>query len=154
MKEEVNYRVLKRRSFLIFLLSWLVLLLFTSCSKQKAKPNILLVTIDTLRRDHPGIYGYPRETSPFIDHLAKNGVMFRHVITPIAITAASHASILTSLHPLTHLCIKNGSPLPQKVQTIAEVLRKNGYYTIKTKSSTIENHFIDVLNFILTREKN
>lgn len=124
--------MLKRRSFLIFLLSWLVLLLFTSCSKQKTKPNILLVTIDTLRRDHLGIYGYPRNTSPFIDHLAKNGVMFKHVITPIALTAGSHASILTSLHPLTHQCIKNGSPLSKKVQTIAEVLQKNGYYTMGT----------------------
>jgi hypothetical protein len=125
-------KMLKRRSFLILVLSWLVPLLFTSCSTQKAKPNILLVTIDTLRRDHLGIYGYPRETSPFIDHLAKNGVMFRHVITPIAITAGSHASILTSLHPLTHQCIKNGSPIPKTVQTIAEVLQKNGYYTIGT----------------------
>lgn len=58
--------------------------------------------------------------------------MFRNVITPIAMTSGSHASILTSLHPLTHQCIKNGSPLPQSVQTIAEVLRKNGYYTIGT----------------------
>jgi len=124
--------MLKRRVFLIFLLSWLVLLLFTSCSKQKAKPNILLVTIDTLRRDHLGIYGYPRNTSPFIDHLAKNGVMFKHAITPIAVTAGSHASILTSLHPLTHRCIKNGSPISHKVQTIAEVLQKNGYYTMGT----------------------
>lgn len=122
--------MIKRRLFLIFLLSWLVLLLFASCSKQKVKPNILLVTIDTLRRDHLGIYGYPRETSPFIDHLAREGIMFRHVITPIALTAGSHASILTSLHPLTHQCIKNGGPLPAKVQTIAEVLQKNGYYTI------------------------
>jgi predicted AlkP superfamily pyrophosphatase or phosphodiesterase len=124
--------MIKRKTFLIFLLPWIVLLLFTSCSKQKAKPNILLVTIDTLRRDHLGIYGYPRQTSPFIDQLAKNGVMFRHVMTPIALTAGSHASILTSLHPLTHRCIKNGSPLPKKVQTIAEVLQKNGYYTIGT----------------------
>ena len=124
--------MIKRRYFLIFLLSWLVLLLFTSCSKQKVKPDILLVTIDTLRRDHLGVYGYPRETSPFIDHLAKEGVMFRRVITPIALTAGSHASILTSLHPLTHRCIKNGSPLPGKVQTIAEVLQKSGYYTIGT----------------------
>jgi predicted AlkP superfamily pyrophosphatase or phosphodiesterase len=110
----------------------MVLLLFASCSKQKTKPNILLVTIDTLRRDHLGIYGYPRDTSPFIDRLAKNGVMFKHVITPIAITAGSHASILTSLHPLTHRCIKNGSPLPKKVRTIAEVLRQDGYYTMGT----------------------
>ena len=134
--------MIKQRLFLIFLLSWLILLLFTSCSQQKTKPNILLVTIDTLRRDHLGIYGYPRETSPFIDHLAKEGVMFRHVITPIALTASSHASILTSLHPLSHRCIKNGSPLSKKVQTIAEVLQENGYYTM----GTVGVNFLSKLN--------
>jgi arylsulfatase A-like enzyme len=105
-------------------------MLFFSCAGEKAKPHILLITIDTLRRDHLGIYGYQRETSPFIDQLARDGVMFRNVITPIPLTAASHASILTSLHPLTHHVTLNGVTLDHKVQTIAEVLKENGYYTI------------------------
>ncbi len=103
-----------------------------SCSRTKAKPSILLVTIDTLRRDHVGIYGYPRQTSPFIDELAKEGTMFKNVITPIPVTDGSHASILTSLHPLTHKVIINGTILSGSVQTIAEVLKTNGYYTIGT----------------------
>lgn len=126
-----------------FLLIFLLVIL-APCSKQKEKPNILLVTIDTLRRDHLGIYGYPRQTSPFIDHLARNGLMFTHVITPIAVTAGSHGSILTSLHPLTHHCIKNGSRLPKGIQTIAEVLQEDGYYTIGTTAVNFlsgENHF-------------
>ncbi len=118
-------------------------LLFFSCGGEKVKPHILLITIDTLRRDHVGAYGYYRETSPFIDRLAKEGVMFRNVITPIPLTVPSHASILTSLHPLTHYALSNGSTLNDKVQTMAEVLKKHGYYTIGT-----------VAVGILRREKN
>jgi len=116
----------------LFVLS--VLLFFSSCGekKLKPKPHILLITIDTLRRDHLGVYGYPRDTSPFIDRLAREGVMFRNVVTPIPLTAPSHASILTSLHPLTHHVTLNGEKLDHRVQTIAEVLKENGYYTIGT----------------------
>lgn len=117
-----------KNRFLILLL--LLVSIFSSCSKEKVKPNILLITIDTLRRDHLGAYGYPRETSPFIDQLAREGLMFKHVITPIPLTAGNHSSILTSLHPLTHNVIMNGSKLNDEVQTIAEVLKKNGYYSI------------------------
>ena len=105
----------------------------SSCGKGKdVKPNILLITIDTLRRDHLGVYGYPRETSPFMDRLAREGMMFKHVITPLPSTAPSHASILTSLHPLTHGLSSNAAPLTDKAQTIAEVLKQGGYYTIGT----------------------
>ncbi|MFC2155902.1 sulfatase [Acidobacteriota bacterium] len=89
-----------------------------------------MITIDTLRRDHLGCYGYFRKTSPFIDKLAQKGVKFEHVITPITATSGSHASILTSLHPVTHNVTNNGDILNRKVQTMAEVLQQNGYYTI------------------------
>jgi arylsulfatase A-like enzyme len=110
-----------------------LVLMFPWCGGEKeGKPNILLITIDTLRRDHLGVYGYPRETSPFIDRLAKKGVMFKHAITPIPVTAPSHASILTSLHPLTHGVTTNAADLTRNVQTAAEIFKKNGYYTIGT----------------------
>jgi arylsulfatase A-like enzyme len=115
----------------VSILLTVVVLFFSSCGTGKnSKPNILLITIDTLRRDHLGVYGYERDTSPFIDKLAKEGVMFKNVVTPQPQTSGSHASILTSLHPLTHNLVFNGLPLDDNVQTIAEVLRKNGYYTI------------------------
>jgi len=111
----------------------IMMLILPFCGKGKdVKPNILLITIDTLRRDHLGVYGYPRETSPFMDRLAQEGMMFKHAITPIPSTAPSHASILTSLHPLTHGSTGNAAPLTDKAQTIAEVLKQNGYYTIGT----------------------
>ncbi len=114
---------------------WMVLLLmfilfFPSCGKRGIKPDIILITIDTLRRDHLGAYGYPRQTSPFIDSLAKKGVIFKKVVTPIPATSGSHASILTSLHPLTHQVTANALPLSSNVRTIAEVMKANGYYTI------------------------
>jgi arylsulfatase A-like enzyme len=109
----------------------LMLSLLPSCGGgKKIKPHILLITIDTLRRDHVGIYGYPRNTSPYLDELAREGLRFKHVITPIPLTAPSHASILTSLHPITHQLTFNGGQLNSEVQTLAEALKKNGYYTI------------------------
>ncbi|MCU0288621.1 MAG: sulfatase-like hydrolase/transferase [Acidobacteria bacterium] len=109
-----------------------MLILTLSACKKVDKPNILLITIDTLRRDHLGCYGYSLDTSPFIDQLAKNGVVFKNTITPIPLTDGSHATILTSLHPLTHQVIRNATSLKDKVETIAEILKKNGYYTIGT----------------------
>lgn len=115
-----------------FLLILCMLLLALPACKKNTKPTILLITIDTLRRDHLGFYGYPLETSPFIDQLAKNGTVFKNVITPLPLTDGSHATILTSLHPLTHQVIRNATRLKDNVETIAEVLKKNGYYTIGT----------------------
>jgi hypothetical protein len=108
----------------------LVPLLFYSCSRDKVKPDILLITIDTLRWDRLGCYGYPLDTTPFIDQLAKEGVVFKHAVTPIPITDASHASILTSLHPVTHQLLRNASELNPGFETTPEVLKENGYYTI------------------------
>lgn len=115
-----------------FLAFCILVLLLPGCTKKQARPNILLITIDTLRSDHLGCYGYPLDTSPFIDSLAKQGVVFKNVVTPLPLTDGSHATILTSLHPLAHQVIRNATSLKDKVETIAEVLKKNGYYTIGT----------------------
>lgn len=122
-----------------------IIVAFSGCGKKPGKQNvILLVTIDTLRKDHLGCYGYPRETSPFIDSLAGKGVVFQNAITPLPLTDASHASILTSQHPLVHGVLLNSTRLTKKVETIAEVMRKNGYYTIGTVSVS---HLSKVYNF-------
>jgi hypothetical protein len=98
---------------------FLILIVGSGCTGKVKKPDILLITIDTLRRDRLGCYGYPGETSPFIDRLAAGGLVFKNVITPIPLTDGSHASILTSQHPLVHQVIRNASPLNPKLQTIA-----------------------------------
>jgi arylsulfatase A-like enzyme len=128
-------RIVKNKSSFILsvqlvLLVLLVLFSFFSCGRDKVKPDILLITIDTLRWDRLGCYGYPLDTSPFIDQLAKEGVIFKHAATPFPLTDPSHASILTSLHPLTHQVMGNSIRLNSRVETTAEVLKENGYYTI------------------------
>jgi arylsulfatase A-like enzyme len=137
-------KTMKKSAMKLLAALFAALLLLPACSGEKEKPNILLITIDTLRRDHLGVYGYPRKTSPFMDSLAKEGTVFKNAVTPIPITAAGHATILTSLHPLTHQLLNNGEALKENVQTIAEVLRDNGYYTVGTvgaKMMTVKSQF-------------
>ena len=91
--------------------------------------KIILVTIDTLRADHLSSYGYPRNTSPFIDSMAAQGVRFKNVIAPMATTNPSHASIFTSLYPLQHGVTRNGLILDDSYLTMAEIFRGMGYKT-------------------------
>lgn len=65
-------------------------------------PNIVLITIDTLRADHLSCYGYARKTSPNIDKIAQKGVTFKNAIAPSSWTAPSVASLCTSLYPISH----------------------------------------------------
>ena len=95
------------------------------------KSNLLLISIDTLRADHLGAYGYERRTSPFIDSLAREGLVFENALVPLPATNPSHASLLTSLHPLEHTILKNALPLQARpVETMAEVLQQAGYFTM------------------------
>ena len=90
---------------------------------------VILVTIDTLRADHLGCYGYPRKTSPFLDRLAADGVIFCNAFSSSSHTTPSHASIFTSLHPVQHKALMNGTSLPESVLTMAEIFDEAGYKT-------------------------
>src|SRR5689334_5326464 len=65
--------------------------------QAKSRPNVFLITIDTLRSDHVGCYGYKRIQTPAMDQLAKRGIRFAEAFTPSPVTNTSHASILTGL---------------------------------------------------------
>lgn len=91
--------------------------------------RIVLVSIDTLRADHLGLYGYPRVTSPFLDELAAQGVVFERAYAPMPTTAPSHASLFTALHPLQHGLRSNGLRLAAGVPTLAERFREAGFTT-------------------------
>jgi arylsulfatase A-like enzyme len=100
------------------------------CVGPKGPPQrIVLVTVDTLRADHLGCYGYPRGVSPFLDDLAERSVVFDHAISSCSHTAPSHASIFTSLQPSQHRLLVNGERLDNRLLTIAEVLSDQGYHT-------------------------
>jgi len=91
-------------------------------------PNIIFIVMDTVRADHLSSYGYSRPTTPNLDRLAREGVLFENAIAPSSWTLASHASMFTGLLP--H---QNGAdwaaPLPRGPWTIADVLHSRGYQT-------------------------
>ncbi len=96
----------------------------------QVQPNVLLVTIDTLRADRLGSYGYALAATPVMDALAARGVRFATAVAHTPLTAPSHASILTGLLPLGHGVHDNGAfVLPTSPTTLAESFRAAGYRT-------------------------
>lgn len=94
------------------------------------KPNILFITIDTMRADRLGSYGYRDIKTPNIDKIAKNGVLFSQAFSQVPITLPSHSSIFTGLNPNKHNVRENGTfRLAESEMTLAEILRENGYTT-------------------------
>jgi arylsulfatase len=91
--------------------------------------GVILVWVDTLRRDHLGAYGYGRPTSPFIDRLAREGTLFRDAVSQASWTKVSTPSLLTSLYPTTHTVKDFADRLPASAHTLAEVYREAGYAT-------------------------
>jgi len=92
--------------------------------------NVLLITIDTLRADRLGCYGYAQASTPTLDALAARGVRFATAVTHVPLTGPSHASILTGLTPLGHGFRDNGGfVLPARVGTAAEAFGQAGYQT-------------------------
>jgi len=94
------------------------------------RPNVLLVTIDTLRADRVGCYGFALAQTPAMDGLARDGVRCSDAITAAPITLPSHATILTGLYPPAHGVRDNGAyALSDRVVTLAERLHDAGYET-------------------------
>lgn len=98
---------------------------------EQPKPNIIFVSIDTLRANHMGSYGYWRDTSPHLDALGKENILFESTYAPSSLTAPSHASMFTSLYPLSHGVLRNGEmdSFSQDIVTLADVLKSHGYKT-------------------------
>lgn len=117
--------------FLIFLVVAVLLCGILLCGiflkKPKEGVNVLIITVDSLRPDHLGCYGYERATSPNIDRLAKRGVLFTQAISQSSWTSPSMISLLTSLYPPSHGVDSRGKSLPEGVRTPIEVLGENGY---------------------------
>jgi len=93
-------------------------------------PSILLVSIDTLRPDHLGLYGYERDTSPYLDRLAEESLVFDRAYTTLAWTLVAHMSMMTGLYPREHGVDAAKTALSPKVPTVAERLQENGYRTL------------------------
>jgi len=93
------------------------------------QPDVFLITIDTLRADHVGCYGYKEVETPTLDSLAADGIRFGHAYTHSPITNTSHTTILTGLLPSVHGVTDFGVPLAATHVTWAELLKKKGYQT-------------------------
>jgi arylsulfatase A-like enzyme len=94
-------------------------------------PNILFIVIDTLRADHVSCYGYERPTSPNIDSLARQGVLFEIAISTAPYTAPSHASLLTGRYPYQHgvQWVTRRPVFDGRYLTLPEALQAHGYRT-------------------------
>jgi hypothetical protein len=102
-------------------------------------PNILLVSIDSLRADHVHAYGYGRETTPHIDALAAQGVRFETAVAPTSWTLPSHMTLFTALDPRDHGVINEDGRLGRDATLLPEVLRDAGY----TTSAFVSGPFLD-----------
>jgi arylsulfatase A-like enzyme/Tfp pilus assembly protein PilF len=101
-----------------------------SSARSVAPTNILLITIDTLRADHVGAYGYTPAATPTLDALARRGLRFNQAITVAPLTLPAHASLMTGTFPGYHGVRDNGAFVLDNGQTtLAEVLHARGYRT-------------------------
>jgi arylsulfatase A-like enzyme len=102
----------------------------TSAPAQ-GSPNVLLLTLDTLRADRVGVYGYQRVRTPNLDALANEGVLFTRAMSQAPLTPPSHASIFTGLYPARHALrgFAEYNRLPPEHRTLAEILHGAGYAT-------------------------
>jgi choline-sulfatase len=98
-------------------------------SRRTSSPDVFLITIDTLRADHVGCYGYKQVETPALDALAADGVRFTQAFTHSPITNTSHITILTGLLPSVHGVTDFGVPLSPQHVTAAELLKERGYQT-------------------------
>jgi arylsulfatase A-like enzyme len=112
---------------------------FKGLDEMKPK-NIILITIDALRADHLGCYGYERDTTPNIDRLAKEGILFKKAIANAPYTTASITALQTSTYPL--IPERNYVDLSKR-RTLAEFLNKAGFFTVGVHS----NPWFSVYNY-------
>jgi arylsulfatase A-like enzyme/Flp pilus assembly protein TadD len=107
-----------------------ILLSASACAVGDERPDVLIVTVDTLRADRVGCYGDAEAKTPAMDRLAAGGARFTRASTVAPITLPSHASIFTGRYPASHGVRNNGTfSLPEGEQTLAEVFRDAGWRT-------------------------
>jgi len=99
-------------------------------ARAPARPSVILISIDTLRADHLGLYGYGRDTSPFLDRFARQCTVFERAHAPCAWTLSSHMTMLTGLFPAQHGVVEEDVALNDGIPTLAERLHDVGYQTV------------------------
>ena len=116
----------------ILLFSTILGLLACGGHEAAHRPNVILVSVDTLRADALSCLGHPGETTPHIDRFLSEGVLFRSAYAEEPHTLPSHVSLFTSVHPKSHGVegrLRGGRPLSEDVPTLATTLKAEGYAT-------------------------
>jgi arylsulfatase A-like enzyme len=127
--------------------------------------NVILITVDTLRADHLGVYGYARDTSPNVDRFARENALFRRAFSHAPETNPSFSSIMTSHYPHETKVFRFFTVLPPGTLTLAKIMQANGYRTAAINShftlrrgsgfeqgfDLYDDHLEDVLSERLTR---
>jgi arylsulfatase A-like enzyme len=99
-------------------------------SSRAPKPNVILITIDTVRADRLGCYGAKNVQTPTLDGLARDGVVFERAISQVPLTWPSHAAILTGTYPFQNgVQDFTGQPLAAQFRTVAQGFKQQGYAT-------------------------
>jgi len=136
--------------FIIVNVSTEIAAYFFDSGMYRKGPNVILVTIDTLRHDHVGCYGYRRNTTPHIDRFAHESSLFKEAISPIPLTYPSHTSILSGLYPAHHGVINNWPiKISRDIDLLPLELKKRGYetaafvsgWTLHSKISDLKKYF-------------
>ena len=136
--EQIGHNMLSRRRILKYGLYGTIAgslspsLWLSGCgnkTRKKEKPNVILISIDTLRWDHVGCYGYPQNTTPNIDAFAEKNILFENCFVQEPNTCSSHMSMLTGLYPYTH-GVEIRTALSPSTTTLTEVLKQNGFTTL------------------------
>lgn len=110
----------------------------SDAAEPARRPNLILVTIDTLRADRLGCYGNSRVETPNLDKLAKQGVLFENAVTHTPLTAPSHASMFTGLYPNVHKVRDTGGFIMESPHTtMPEVLQRQGWNTAAFVGSSV-----------------
>lgn len=113
------------------------LFILAGCEREQGplRPNLILVSIDTLRADHLSCYGYERHTSPTLDKLASEGVLFENAHATSPWTLPSHGTLLTGFYPSQNGLNSELSTLPSELETLAMVLSKHSFSTAAVVNS-------------------
>ncbi|HEX7185101.1 MAG TPA: sulfatase [Thermoanaerobaculia bacterium] len=104
--------------------------------KAHAVRRVILLSVDTLRADALSVYGGESRT-PSLDRLAGDSVVFQRAYSPASWTLPSMASVMTGVSPQVHQALRTRSRVPDRLLTLAEVLRRDGYRTAALVSSTV-----------------
>ena len=120
--------------------------------KRKSNPpNILLIAVDSLRRDHMSCYGYDKETSPHIDAFADDATLFEETISAHIPTTSAYASMLTGrdCFGTEVVALRHQGGLTEKIRTLPEMLEEQGYSTLSVgfKGNPASRGFQDYVEF-------